>query len=372
MSPAAQHPRRVPMILDVDTGVDDAQALLLAARCPWVDLLAVTCVQGNVGVDQVLENTFRVLDAADAPEDLPVARGFDAPLVEPAKHCTEIHGEDGLADLEPPLPRSQRQPWKGHAVQLLLETLRKAEEPITVVALAPLTNIAVAIRTEPALWHTKVSRLVWMGGAVASGGNASVWAEANARYDPEAAHIVLSSGLPILIYPWDVFLQVAYSREELRAVDGGTGEESPASVANGHAKRTAPEAFPEQQGPWCTLALRILRAMMKKFGDCGGQIGDAGAVACALHPAGAATVRRLHVAMELQGARTRGMTVCDLRGEVHPPDDPAETANVDVITEVSVGEIKRFFSEHVFGKAAAKEVDEIAPLVSKRLKVCDN
>jgi inosine-uridine nucleoside N-ribohydrolase len=82
-----------------------------------------------------------------------------------------------------------------HAVELLLETLKESTEKVTIVALAPLTNIAKAIRSDATTMRTKVDRIVWMGGAVAAGGNATSWAEANAFYDPEAAHIVLSSGL---------------------------------------------------------------------------------------------------------------------------------------------------------------------------------
>jgi len=140
---------RIPVILDVDTGVDDALALLLATCCPDIEVLAVTCVHGNVDVDSVVQNTFKVLDVAGAPPDLPVARGFAEPLIQKVQHCPEIHGQDGLGDLKPPLPMSSRSPWPGHAVQLLNETLQTANEPVTVVALAPLTNVAIALRTEP-------------------------------------------------------------------------------------------------------------------------------------------------------------------------------------------------------------------------------
>merc|ERR1711990_428192 len=98
------------------------------------------------------------------------------------------------------------------------QALRASQVGVTVVALGPLTNVAIAIRTDPDLWRIKCKKIVWMGGSVVSGGNSTAWAEANAFGDPEAAHIVLTSGLPILLYPWDVFLHVQYSRQELEAL----------------------------------------------------------------------------------------------------------------------------------------------------------
>ena len=93
---AAANP--IPVILDVDTGIDDALALLLAAKSPALDLLAVSCVSGNAGVDQVVRNTLKVLDAAGAT-DVPVARGADRPLLEPPRDARHVHGDDGMGDL---------------------------------------------------------------------------------------------------------------------------------------------------------------------------------------------------------------------------------------------------------------------------------
>lgn len=207
-------------------------------------------------------------------------------------------------------------------------TLSQADGLVTVVASAPLTNIAVAIRMDRALWRSKVSCLVWMGGAVASGGNATAWGEANARYDPEAAHIVLSSGLPLLLYPWDVFLKVGYSKEELQAF----GFESVDAAGSHH--------------PAACLAGRLLCREIAHFGADEAFIGDAGAVMAALQ-ASAITTRRLPIAVELQGSHTRGMTVCDLRCQVHPPDEPKKPANAEVVVDVDVAAFKALFTSHV-------------------------
>ena len=135
-----------PVILDVDTGVDDALALLLAVRSPDLDVRAVTCVAGNADVDQVVRNTLVVLDAAGAG-DVPVARGADRPLLEPPRHARQVHGADGMADLG--LPDSRRRPRDESAVELLRATIPASDTPVTLVPLAPLTNIALLLRTHP-------------------------------------------------------------------------------------------------------------------------------------------------------------------------------------------------------------------------------
>ena len=190
----------IPVILDVDTGTDDALALLLATLCPQIDLLAVCVVHGNCPVERAVHNTLAVLEAAGADSLLPVARGFERPLVEPVHFCPAVHGQDGLGDLEPAVPAAtSRSPAPEHAVATMLNALRCSTEPVTVVATGPLTNVAVAIRTEPDLWKQKCRLLVWMGGSVSAGGNSTAWGEANAFCDPEAAHIVLGSGLQMLM-----------------------------------------------------------------------------------------------------------------------------------------------------------------------------
>ena len=150
---------RRPVILDVDTGVDDALALLLAVRHPDLDVLGVTCVHGNQAIDAVVDATLRVLDAAGAPVDLAVARGFALPLVEPTHYCPQIHGDDGIGDLNPPLPASLRSVVPDHAVDYLRAVLTASETPVTIIALAPLTNIAGLIRLDAALCREKVERV---------------------------------------------------------------------------------------------------------------------------------------------------------------------------------------------------------------------
>jgi len=272
----------VQVVLDVDTGVDDALAILLALRSPAMDVRAITCVAGNADVDQVVANTLRVLDAASAP-DIPVARGMTRPLVEPPRPARHVHGEDGMGDLG--LPRSQRSPVGIHAVELLRTTLASATEPIILIPLAPLTNIAVLVRTYPELLD-RIDRIVLMGGAAAVG-NATAAAEFNVWHDPEAAAIVLDSGVPTTMYGLDVFYEPVVQVAAVQAL---------VSAAN-----------PAQQ-----LAGRLMQHQLARFGATTVTLGDAGAVAAVLRPDLLWTARH-PVRVELAGTWTRGRTVVDQR-----------------------------------------------------------
>jgi pyrimidine-specific ribonucleoside hydrolase len=282
----------VPVILDVDTGVDDACALLLAALHPALELRAVTCVGGNAGVDDVVGNTLKVLDSAGRM-DVPVARGAARPLLEPAGHALHVHGDDGMADLG--WPSSDRHPDRRHAVELLNDLLCRAAtggptDLITLVPLAPLTNIALLLRTYPEA-AAGLREIVFMGGA-AHVGNATASAEFNVWHDPEAAAVVLEAAgeldIPVVMYGLDVFYDVRVSREqagELIAVGG--------------------------RGP-AELAGRLIDFQCGRFGQPDATVGDAGAVCAVIDRAGLTTAR-LPVRVELAGAYSRGRTIVDRR-----------------------------------------------------------
>src|SRR5690606_23096206 len=136
-----------PIVLDVDTGVDDACALLLAALHPGLDLRAVTCAGGNAPLADVVSNTLAVLHTAGR-DDVPVGAGAQRPLLAEPHDARHVHGDDGMGDLG--WPRAPREPDGRHAVELLRDTLRAARaagEKVTVVPLAPLTNISLLLRT---------------------------------------------------------------------------------------------------------------------------------------------------------------------------------------------------------------------------------
>src|SRR6476619_2686347 len=259
---------RLPVVLDVDTGVDDACAVLLAAMHPDLDLRAVSCVGGNAVVDDVVRNTLTVLDAAGRP-DVPVARGAERPLLEPARDARHVHGQDGMGDLD--WPRSTREPAGRHAVELLCDVLLEAstrppEQKVTLVPMAPLTNIALLLRMWPQA-AAGLREIVFMGGA-AHVGNATASAEFNVWHDPEAAAVVLEAaaelGVPVTMYGLD------------------------------------------------DLAGRLIAYQCERFGTPDATIGDAGAVCAVLDRAGLRT-ERLPVRVELAGTWSRGRTIVDPR-----------------------------------------------------------
>ena len=304
------------VVLDVDTGVDDALAILLALCSPAMDVRAITCVAGNADVDQVVANTLRVLDAASAP-DIPVARGMTRPLVEPPRPARHVHGEDGMGDLG--LPRSQRSPVGIHAVELLRTTLASATEPITLIPLAPLTNIAVLVRTYPELLD-RIDRIVLMGGAAAVG-NATAAAEFNVWHDPEAAAIVLDSGVPTTMYGLDVFYEPVVPVADVQALVSA--------------------ADPARQ-----LAGRLMQHQLARFGAATVTLGDAGAVAAVLRPDLLWTARH-PVRVELAGTWTRGRTVVDQRPRAIDldHDELGSGALVDVALRVDGPALAALFLE---------------------------
>jgi pyrimidine-specific ribonucleoside hydrolase len=317
--------RRVPVILDVDTGVDDACALLLAALHPDLDLRAVTCVGGNAGVDEVVGNTLKVLDVAGRG-DVPVARGAARPLLEPASNALHVHGDDGMADLG--WPASTRHPDRRQAVELLRDLLGQAaaggpDDLITLVPLAPLTNIALLLRTYPEA-SAGLREIVFMGGA-AQVGNATASAEFNVWHDPEAAAIVLEAAgelnIPVVMYGLDVFYDPRVTREQAAGL-----------IAIGG------------RGP-AELAGRLIDFQCGRFGQADATIGDAGAV-CAVIDRACLTTVRLPVRVELAGTYSRGRTIVDRRdwsGDIaHDPHGLASTS-VEVALSVDAGRYARLW-----------------------------
>lgn len=307
----------IPLILDVDTGVDDALALLLAARHPDVRLLAVTCVAGNTDVDQVVRNTLGVLAIAGADE-VPVARGAERPLLEEHRDAGHVHGADGIAGVV--LPERARGAEPGHAVELLRARILDSPDPVTLVPLGPLTNVALLLRTHPEV-QRNLARIVVMGGT-ASVGNATPVAEFNVWHDPEAAAIVLASEAPVTMYGLDVFLRVALSARDLRALG------------------------PEDPGAGLVRALWENRPALGDADTDGMLIGDAGAVCAAIDPDGIRVVRA-PVTVVRDGA-ARGQTMVDRRA--HRGESDLRGADwgppVDVALEVDEARYRRLFLEH--------------------------
>ena len=211
----------IPVLIDCDPGHDDAIALLLALASPEIEVLGVTTVAGNVGLDKTTTNALRVLELAQRT-DVAVAAGFARPLYRPLQIAANVHGESGLDG--PMLPPPRTAALEVHAVDFLAQKLAAAETPVTLVPVGPLTNIAVLLNSYPDI-GPQIARIVLMGGAIATG-NVTPAAEFNIYVDPEAAHRVFHSGLPITMMGLDVThkaLLNADHAEQLRGA-GGIGK----------------------------------------------------------------------------------------------------------------------------------------------------
>ena len=193
------------IILDTDPGADDALTILLMLASPEIQLEAITTVQGNVNIEKTTRNALALLEFLNA-RHIPVAKGCTTPLIKPphGEQGEEVHGKSGLGQAVLPEPVSK--PVEKHAVDYLIERFLAEPGELTLFAIGPLTNVALAIRKEPKFAQA-VKELVIMGGAVRSGGNITPLAEFNIHEDPHAAHIVVNSGIPITLIPLDVTYQ---------------------------------------------------------------------------------------------------------------------------------------------------------------------
>jgi len=211
---------RVPLILDVDTGIDDALAIAFALRSPAAEVVAVTTLAGNVGVERTTANTLAVLDWLGAP-DVPVHRGASRPLVRPRRDAAYFHDVDGLGGARLPASARPVAPDRGPAAIVRLANARPGE--LTLVCLGPLTNLAIALNVEPRLPEL-LRGVVVMGGAYGVPGNITPRAEFNFFVDPEAAaQVVAAPFAPLTLVGLDVTQQTGITRaewDEIAASDG--------------------------------------------------------------------------------------------------------------------------------------------------------
>jgi inosine-uridine nucleoside N-ribohydrolase len=218
---------QVPVILDVDTGTDDALALGYAVASPRIELVAVTTVAGNVGVEKTTANTLAVLDWLGAG-DVPVHRGASRPLVRPHRDAVYFHDEGGLGGAQ--LPPSTRSVGGDRGPAALIRLARLRPRELTLVTLGPLTNLAIALNVEPNLPELLKSVVV-MGGAYSVPGNTTPAAEFNILVDPEAAEQVFTARFPTLTtVGLDVTERVALTRDDWDAVNAASTIPPPATL----------------------------------------------------------------------------------------------------------------------------------------------
>jgi purine nucleosidase len=342
-----------PLIIDVDTGIDDALAILYACASEdlgEVELRAVTCVSGNVDARQVAENTRALLELVGRA-DVEVALGREIPLVRPIETTPETHGGRGIgyADLPPATTALSGR----HAVDLILEEARRQPGEITLVTLGPLTNLAVAVLREPAL-PTLLRRWVLMGGAYRTPGNTTPMSEWNIHCDPEAARICFAGWSqaidadPTVTRPLALGLDVTegapFTSEHMVALAHRAGSQPDERLA----ESDAPEARSVAGNPvvrFVADALRFYMEFHERYdGFYGAHIHDPLAVAAAIDPSLVST-QAVAVDVELTGELTAGATIADWRRLWH------RTPNVDVaIRADNAGFLDRFV-ERVGGLA---------------------
>lgn len=290
---------KIKLLIDVDTGIDDALALLHACASPEADILGVTTVSGNVDLQRATRNTRAVLALAGRG-DIPVWPGCSRPILREAEDASYVHGGSGLGQAELPEPPPARD--ERHAVDQILALAKAHQGELVLVPTGPLTNIAAALTREPALVRW-VKRLVLMGGSFQGGGNTTPAAEFNIWHDPEAARIVFQSfaqegAAPLVAVGLDVTRQVLLLPEQLDSL----------------ARRIADTP----RGPALTRFLadatrHYFEFIEKREGRRFFVMHDPLAVAAALDPSLIET-RRVAVDVETAGALTSGMTVADWRG----------------------------------------------------------
>lgn len=327
----------IPLILDVDTGIDDALALLYAAASPDAELVAVTCVAGNVPGEQVAINTLAVLELAGRGE-VEVALGREQPLLRPLKTAEDTHGPKGIghAALQP--PRTRLSPRSG--VDLIVEEARRRPGEITLVTLGPLTNLAAALQLEPRLPRL-LRRVVVMGGAFRVQGNTTPAAEWNMQVDPEAAWLVYhawataltaDSSVPRpLVLGLDVTERSPILPDHVVRLARLAGSRPDDSIAQARGEEPRFSTTSVASNPVVRFVADALRFYMEFHaqwdGFYGAHIHDPMVVAAALDPRLART-QPVFVDVETGSGPAGAMTVADFRGLT------GRQPNVDVATEI--------------------------------------
>jgi inosine-uridine nucleoside N-ribohydrolase len=312
-------PAAVPVVIDCDPGVDDAIALLLALRAPELDVLGVTTVAGNAGIDVVTANAAAVLDLAGARADLPLARGAAGPLRGGARVADEpIHGVGALGGVT--LPASTRT-LDPAAPELIARLALQRPGEVVLVALGPLTNVARLVTDFPDA-AAALRGIVHMGGAAFVPGNITPAAEFNTFCDPEAARVVLTSGLPVRLVPLDVTRRAAF----------------PGALSDRLA------ASPDVRTATAGAMLRGLTDQHEtRHGVRHAVVHDATAVAAVIDPTPFGW-HRYAVDVECAGELTRGALVVDAFGRTGRP------ATVDVALELETAAIETLLLDALEGR----------------------
>ncbi|MCE9884309.1 ribosylpyrimidine nucleosidase [Obesumbacterium proteus] len=274
------------IILDCDPGHDDAIAIMLAARHPAIDLLGITIVAGNQTLNKTLVNGLNVCQKLDI--NVPIHAGMPKPIMREQIVADNIHGESGLdGPIFAPLVRKAE---SKHAIQYIIDTLMNSDGDITLVPVGPLTNIAVAMRMQPAILP-KIREIVLMGGAYGTG-NFTPSAEFNIYADPEAARVVFTSGVPLVMMGLDLTNQTTCTADvisRMKKVGGPAGE------------------------LFSDIMSFTLKTQYENYGLAGGPVHDATCIGYLINP-DAFKMQDMYVEIDVNNGPCYGRTVCDELG----------------------------------------------------------
>lgn len=296
-----------PLIIDCDPGIDDAAALALAVFAEELDLQLITIVSGNVSCEDACRNAEKLLSFWKRP--VPLAKGADAPLCRTPVYAYDVHGKTGMDGYDFPAPVIKR--GKEEAVSAMIEVLKKSSEAVDIVAIGPLTNVALLLQRAPELMP-KINRLVFMAGAW-SRGNVTPMAEFNSYVDPEALEIVLRSGLKLFQVPLEIGLEAPLTEEDLAGI--------------------------EADSPTGAMLVALFRHYMTTR-ERGIHLYDSFALAYLLAPE-LFIVRPVSVAVECQSELTRGVTVIDWEGKTDRP------VNVSLLWKVHLASYRRWLRKRL-------------------------
>ena len=298
-----------PIIIDTDPGIDDALAIAIALFSDELDVKLITTVAGNVGLDKVTYNALRLLKYFER-EDIPVAMGADSPLIRPYEDASNVHGKSGMEgfDFEEPTISA----IKENAVDAMRKVIMESAEPVTLVPIAPLTNIALLLKTYPEV-KKNIREIVMMGGS-ASRGNKGVMSEFNVALDPEAAHMVFHSGVKLTMVGLDVGLKALVLPQDSERIKD--------------MNKTGAMAY----------------CLFKKYRggsfNTGLKMYDSSAIAYLLAPE-MFTAEETYLDVELAGSMTSGCTVVDLKGYLH------QDANATVCLDINQDAFRKWFVDSI-------------------------
>lgn len=298
-----------PIIIDTDPGIDDAVAIAVALNSSELDVRLITTVGGNVSVEHTTDNALKLVDFFK--KDVPVAAGAAGPLIAEFVDASDIHGASGMEGYEFPEPDGSKL-LPQTAVEAMRDTLMASEDPVTLVSLAPMTNVALLLKVFPQV-REKIERIVLMGGTCGRG-NKGVLSEFNVASDPEAAAIVFSSGVPIAMAGLDVGWGAMLRPEDSERIRDLNETGKMFYSMFGHYRGGS------------------LKTGLKMY--------DAHAMAYLLDPDMYETAD-VYVGIELDGSMTKGCTLVDLRGYLHKP------ANATVCTGIDAERFRTWFIDSI-------------------------